>query len=130
MPETGILCLAAVAVLLVNHTAADCFLQMPYQFCNKGNYGHPSGFLHAGIHVVLTPFVYLVLVPASLRLVLGIALGEFANHYHMDWAKEQVGRRLHARSQAACCWHALGIDQLLHGLNYIGIVAVLMWAMR
>ena len=37
----------------------------PYQFCNKDTYGHPGGVLHAGIHVALTPFVYLVLVPAS-----------------------------------------------------------------
>lgn len=129
MPEIAILCLAALAVLLVKHTAADFFLQTPYQFCNKGIYGHPGGFLHAGIHVAMTPFVYLVLVPASLLLVLGIALGEFVIHYHVDWAKEQVGRRLNATPQTSLYWHALGIDQLLHGLTYVGIVAVLVWAM-
>ncbi|MDJ0512831.1 MAG: DUF3307 domain-containing protein, partial [Methyloceanibacter sp.] len=77
MPDIAILCLAAIAILMVKHTAADFFLQTPYQYCNKGTYGHPGGFLHAGIHVALTPLVYLVLVPASLLLVLGIALGEF-----------------------------------------------------
>ncbi|HML91978.1 DUF3307 domain-containing protein [Methyloceanibacter sp.] len=129
MPEIAILCLAAVAILLVKHTVADFFLQTPYQFRNKGTYGHPGGLLHAGIHVALTPLVYLVLAPATLLLALEIALGEFVIHYHVDWAKEQAGRRLGATPQTACFWHALGIDQLLHGLTYVGIVAVLIWAM-
>ena len=57
-------------------------------------------------------------------------MGEFAIHYQVDWAKEQVGRRLLATTQTACYWHALGIYQLLHELTYIGIVAVLIQAMR
>ena len=65
----------------------------------------------------------------TMLLVLGIALGEFVIHYHVDWAKEQVGRRLNATPQTSLYWHALGIDQLLHGLTYVGIVAVLVWAM-
>ena len=72
----------------------------------------------------------MVPVPASLLLVLGIAVGEFAIHYQVDWAKEQVGRRLLATTQTACYWHALGIYPLLQELTYIGIVAVLIWAMR
>ncbi len=55
MPEIAILCLAAIAILMVKHAVADFFLQTPYQYCNKGTYGHPGGFLHAGIHVALTP---------------------------------------------------------------------------
>lgn len=129
MPQIAILCLAAVAILMVKHTAADFFFQTPYQYCNKGSYGHPGGLLHAGIHVALTPLVYLVLAPASLLLALGIALGEFVIHYHVDWSKEQFGRRMKATPQTSIYWHALGIDQLLHGLTYVGIVAVLVWAM-
>jgi len=36
MPETEILVLVAVGVLMLKHTAADFFLQTPYQYCNKG----------------------------------------------------------------------------------------------
>ena len=130
MSELAILILVAVAVLIVKHTAADFFLQTAYQYCNKGNYGHPGGLLHAGIHIALTPLVYLVLAPASLLLALGIALGEFLIHYHVDWAKEQLGRRFGLTPQSKGYWYALGTDQLLHGLTYIGIVAVLVWALR
>jgi uncharacterized protein DUF3307 len=128
MLEAAIIVLAAVCVLMIKHTAADFFLQTPYQYCNKGIYGHPGGLLHAGIHVALTPFVYLVIAPASLALAALIALGEFAVHYHVDWAKEQVTRRCGYTPQTPRFWHALGIDQLLHGLTYLAIVAVLIWA--
>jgi len=129
MPEIAILCLAAIAILMVKHTAADFFLQTSYQYCNKGTYGHPGGLLHAGIHVALTPLVYLVLAPASIMLALAIAMGEFVVHYHIDWAKEQLGRRKKLTPQTAMYWQALGMDQLLHGLTYVGIVAILVWAM-
>ena len=60
---------------------------------NKGKYGHPGGFIHAGIHIALTPLVYLVLLPGSLLLAAGLALGEFVLHYHIDWLKEQITHR-------------------------------------
>ncbi len=92
---------------------------------NKGTYGHPGGFIHAGIHTALTPLVYLVLVPGSLLIAGAIALGEFLLHYHIDWAKEQITRRNGWTAQNPGFWHALGTDQLIHGLTYLGIVAVL-----
>jgi hypothetical protein len=128
MLEAAIIVLAAVAVLMIKHTAADFFLQTPYQYCNKGIYGHPGGLLHAGIHVALTPLVYLVIAPASLLVAAAIALGEFAVHYHVDWAKERVTKGDGLTPQTPGYWHALGIDQLLHGLTYLAIVGVLVWA--
>lgn len=113
---------------MLKHAAADFFLQTPFQYCNKGIYGHPGGFLHAGIHVALTPLVYLLIAPASLLLAASIALGEFVVHYHIDWAKEQITRRAGYTPQTPRFWHALGIDQLLHGLTYLVIVGVLIWA--
>ena len=125
MPKLVILALAAVAVLMLKHAVADFYLQTPYQYLNKGTYGHPGGFIHAGIHAVLTPFVYLVLVPSSLLLVLAITIGEFAVHYHVDWMKEQVMHRNGWTAHDRGFWYALGTDQLVHGLTYLVIVGVL-----
>ena len=72
--------------------------------------------------------VYLVLVPGSLLIVGAIALGEFVLHYHIDWLKEQVTRRNGWTAQDRGFWHALGTDQLVHGLTYLGIVAALVIA--
>ena len=128
MEHLALLALAAVAVLMVKHALADFYLQTPYQYLNKGTYGHPGGLLHAAIHMALTPFVYLVLLPGSLLLAGSIALGEFLVHYHVDWLKEQNLRRNELTTQTPGFWHALGTDQLIHGLTYLVIVAVLVAA--
>lgn len=128
MPELVILVLAAVAVLMLKHTIADFYLQTPYQYLNKGTYGHPGGFMHSAIHVALTPLVYLVLVPGSLLIALAIALAEFAVHYHVDWLKEQITHRNGWTAQDRGFWYALGTDQLVHGLTYLAIVGVLVVA--
>ena len=125
MNEIALLTLAAMAVLLVKHAAADFFLQSAYQCRNKGTYGHPGGLIHAGIHVALTPIVYLVIAPASLVLAAMIAVGEFAVHYHVDWLKEQFAKRRGWTPEDRGFWQALGTDQLVHGLTYIVIVGVL-----
>ncbi len=128
MQEPAFLVLAAIAVLMAKHALADFYLQTPYQYLNKGIYGHPGGLLHAGIHVALTPLVYLLLAPVSLLVAAAIALGEFTVHYHIDWLKERATHRNGFTTQDPGFWHALGIDQLLHGLTYVAIVAVLIWA--
>ena len=125
MQHLALLALAAVAVLMVKHALADFYLQTPYQYLHKGTYGHPGGLLHSTIHVALTPFVYLVLVPGSPLLAGTIALGEFLVHYHVDWLKEQILRRNELTAQTPGLWHAIGADQLIHGLTYLVIVALL-----
>jgi len=126
MPKPAILALAAVAVLMFKHAVADFYLQTAYQYLNKGKYGHPGGLLHAGIHTALTPLVYLVLVPGSFLLAGAIAAGEFLLHYHIDWLKERITHRNGWTAQDRGFWYALGTDQLLHGLTYLAIVAVLL----
>jgi hypothetical protein len=123
MPELALYILTAVAILLTKHAVADFYLQTPFQYLNKGVYGHPGGFVHAGVHVALTPLVYLVLVPGSLLIAGAIAAGEFLVHYHIDWLKEQATHSLTPRDRGF--WYALGTDQLVHGLTYLAIVATL-----
>jgi hypothetical protein len=128
MPDIVLLALAAVAVLMFKHAVADFYLQTSYQYLNKGTYGHPGGLIHAGIHTALTPLVYLVLVPGSLLMAAAIAVGEFVLHYHIDWLKEQVTHRNGWTAHDRGFWYALGTDQLVHGLTYLGIVAILVAA--
>ncbi|MGC2410278.1 MAG: DUF3307 domain-containing protein [Methyloceanibacter sp.] len=125
MPQLALLVLVAVAVLMFKHMLADFYLQSAYQYLNKRTYGHPGGIMHAGIHVALTPLVYLVLAPASLLLVAAIALGEFIVHYHTDWLKEQLTHSNGWTAQDRCFWLALGTDQLVHGITYLMIVGAL-----
>ena len=125
MQNIVLLTLAAVAVLMFKHAVADFYLQTAYQCLNKGKYGRPGGFIHAGIHTALTPLVYLVMMPGSFLIAGAIALGEFLLHYHIDWAKEQITHRNGWTPQDRGFWYALGTDQLIHGLTYLVIVAIL-----
>lgn len=126
MPEPAGTLLLALAVLMTKHTAADFLLQTPYQYLNKGIYGHPGGLLHAGIHIVLTIPVFLVLTPAFATLVPAVLAGEFVVHYHVDWIKEQAVKRGGWDQETAQFWWALGLDQLAHMLTYLAMVAILL----
>ncbi|MCB1548824.1 MAG: DUF3307 domain-containing protein [Hyphomicrobiaceae bacterium] len=115
----------ALGYLLLKHAIADFFLQGPYQWRNKGTYGHPGGLLHCAIHLVLTMPVFLLLPAGSVGYAALILVAEFVFHYHVDWSKEQVIRRLSLTTSNDGYWRAMGIDQLMHGLTYVVIVMAL-----
>jgi len=113
-------------ILSVKHAIADFFLQTPYQYMNKGTYGHPGGLIHSGIQIIMSTPVFLVLAPASIlagALLLG---GEFIVHYHIDWTKEQFIKRNGWQPDKAWFWRALGLDQLAHMLTYIAMIGLLL----
>jgi hypothetical protein len=112
--------LIAVLILLIKHLGVDFFLQTAYQYKNKGIYGHPGGILHAGLHAFGTSFLFLYVYPGA-ALAAQILVGEFIVHYHIDWTKEQVVKRMRLTTEDAAFWWALGVDQFLHGATYIVI---------
>jgi hypothetical protein len=116
--------LTVLLVLEVKHFIFDYPLQTAFQLNNKATYGHLGGVLHAGLHVLGTSAVFLVVRP-SLEVGVGILVGEFLVHYHLDWAKGQIGRKLRLTPSDGLYWWAIGADQLLHHLTYLVIAAVL-----
>lgn len=109
---------------VLKHTVADFFLQTPYQYLNKGIYGHPGGLLHALIHMAGTVPVFLIL-PAALSKMLLILVGEYVVHYHVDWLKERGVRHNTYTPQTAGYWRLMGLDQMAHYLTYVAILAIL-----
>lgn len=110
-----------LACLEFKHFLADFVLQRPYQFLNKGRYGHPGGVLHASIHGVGT---FLALLPLGVRQAIVAAVIDAIVHYHIDWSKEQLVSHFNARSSSTDrFWWLLGADQMLHHLTYLVLVA-------
>lgn len=114
--------LLIIAVLLaVKHTIADFFVQVPFMYLNKGTYGHPGGILHALVHGAMTFFVFMFFTPHATML----AVIDTVAHYHIDFAKNNVvkyynwGPTTHSQY-----WMAVGVDQLLHMLTYIGLLVL------
>lgn len=117
MATTSLLLL--LTLLFTKHFIADFLLQTPYQFLNKGTYGHPGGLLHSGIQAAFTA---VVVIPFAPLMALALALFDFAVHYHVDWAKVQLNNKYSWKPDTHKeFWWLLGLDQFLHSLTYIAI---------
>ena len=110
--------------LQVKHFIFDYVLQTPFQFRNKGTYGHFGGIMHSGLHALGTIPAFFIL-PARWPMAIAIVVGEFVVHYHVDWLKEQSLRRMELTTSDAWYWRIYGIDQLAHQLTYVVIAALL-----
>lgn len=120
------LVLAVLLILQIKHFIADFVVQTPYQFLNKGRYGHPGGIIHAGIHAIGSTAAFFVITP-SLRLGLAIVACEFVAHYHIDWLKERTVRVTQWQFPQSEFWWTFGADQALHQFTYLVIAGVLAW---
>lgn len=121
---TTLVCYAFLA-LFIKHFIFDFVMQGPYQYLNKGTYGHPGGILHSGLQgigsfIVLIPFFG---ITAALAITCVV---EFLIHYHVDWAKMNLNKHWGLKpDNSEYFWWLLGADQLLHYLTYFGMILVL-----
>lgn len=116
------LVLIAMAYLLVKHCVADFLLQTENQRRTKGDYGALGGITHSATHILLTAPVFLLLPPVGAGVITALLAAEFTIHYHLDWAKDQITHRYGWSPSDTAFWWALGIDQLGHGLTYVGLL--------
>lgn len=109
--------------LFTKHLIVDFPLQTPFQWMNKGTYGHPGGNLHAGLHGISTVAIFAFFIDYGLAFWLGVI--DYAIHYHIDWAKMNInkakgwGANTHAEF-----WILLGLDQYAHYLTYLLLVII------
>jgi len=113
---------------IVKHFICDfpIRVQTPWMFLNKGKYGHPAGIAHACIQglasaPILWATQHLVAHP---ELAGPLIATEAFIHYHMDWFKIWLNTKKNYHPQTPQFWDLLGIDQLVHYLTYVGMIAV------
>lgn len=115
----------AFLALFVKHFVFDFMLQGPYQYLNKGTYGHPGGILHSGLQAIGS-FVALAYFVSNWWFLTVICAVEFLIHYHVDWAKMNLNKHWGLKpDNSEYFWWLLGFDQLLHYLTYFGMIFVL-----
>lgn len=107
-------------LLVVKHFIADFILQTDKMVQEKGTYGAPGGLHHSLWHGLLTAFIFFPVI-GSVMLVLKIGFIDAVCHYHIDWAKMNITRKYTPANQEFWFW--LGVDQMLHYLTYIGLIA-------
>ncbi|MDI3337216.1 DUF3307 domain-containing protein [Defluviimonas aestuarii] len=111
-----------LAVLLqFKHLLADFMLQNAYILNNRSKWGHPGGILHAAIHVVGSLIVLAVMaVPA--QYIVRLLIFEGFVHYHIDWIKDNVGKRYNLTPDNRSFWVLTGLDQYMHQLTYVAMI--------
>ncbi len=113
--------LAILSALILKHFICDYPLQTPYQFMNKGIYGHPGGLLHAAIHAVGTVLALSFFAP--ILIAAGLALLDAFIHYHIDWTKSRINRWFNLKPTGGPgFWVTFGMDQYFHQMTYILLV--------
>ena len=113
--------LTLFTLLILKHFIIDFPAQTPYQWMNKGTYGHPGGILHAGLHGVGTFLCFAIFFVTPFALF--VALLDMFIHYHIDWVKMNVNKKYGWKADTHPeFWIALGLDQLAHYLTYVGLI--------
>ena len=110
-----------LVLLQVKHFIADFWLQFPYMIEEKGTYLAEGGRHHALVHTAGTFLTLAFVMSDSVELAVYLAFLDGFIHYHIDWAKQQLNRGLTVQDRMF--WFYLGLDQGLHYLTYIAIVA-------
>lgn len=126
--------IALLAILLglqAKHFLFDFVFQSDWQVRNKGTYGHAGGLVHSGLHALGTLAVALLASFfgfASLTAAILLSVIDFVVHYHVDWSKAQISRRMHLTPDRHAFWIAMGADQAAHQATYLGLVfLVVLW---
>lgn len=110
-----------LALFGIKHFLVDFPFQKPYQYLNKGTYGHPGGILHAGLHGIGTFLALWMFAPLDWLVLM--MLFDATVHYHIDWAKMNLNKHFGwGPTTHEEFWWLLGLDQLLHWLTYCVII--------
>ena len=111
--------LLTLSAFQLKHFICDGPLQTLSMVQAKSHYGRPLGILHAAIHGVGTLVVFLTV---GLGPALILALADFVLHYHIDYSKENIVKRMGWNTSTGPFWWALSADQGLHQLTYLALV--------
>ena len=115
---------ALLAALLFKHFLADFVFQTDWMSANKHDVFSAAGYLHAGVHAVLSAPV-LVVFGVDLSVVAGLAVAEFVAHFLIDLVKARSRDIIEGRT-SSLFWAALGADQYAHQLTYLAMAWVVL----
>lgn len=126
MNNTLISIFVLLALFGIKHFICDFWLQYSYMLKTKGIYGARGGLDHAGIHALGTFVLLMLVLPWNIRAHLAavvLAILDGVVHYHIDWAKTNLSAGLTPTEKQFWFW--FGLDQGLHYLTYVSIIAIL-----
>lgn len=111
-----------LTLLVIKHFVWDFLYQPPYMWQNKGTFLHPGGILHSGLHAVTTYIILTFYMQYAIGALILSCL-EFVLHYITDFVKMNLNRRFGWESNTL--WILTGLDQLIHTMIYVVILAMI-----
>ncbi len=123
----NLLFLWALVGLQIKHFIADYTLQWPAMIAGKCHVNRSGGYVHAGIHILLTLLVLLFCNLTAMVIVLLLAC-EFVVHYVTDYAKGTYDSNHKLNPNTRQYWVIHGADQLVHQLTYAAMLAVIIYS--
>lgn len=115
--------LLLLSLFAVKHWLIDFVFQTAEEIKHKGTYLDYRGMMHSIKHGIST-FILVKVAGLDVAEAGMISSLDFLVHYHIDWAKMRLSNGLATTDHAFWVW--LGLDQLLHTLTYLGIVAIML----
>lgn len=116
--------LGALGVFQLKHFVCDFALQTLRQVQAKAHYGKRGGIEHAGLHALLSIPALLILTQTPF-VIAGFVAAEFVVHYHVDFGKGRIDKAFSLNTANQAYWIIFGLDQLLHQMTYLAIVAAI-----
>src|SRR5262249_36533433 len=105
----------------------DYVFQTGRMIAEKGNVRLLGGYAHAGLHVLGSALVLAWLVPINWTLA-GVLIAEVVVHYAIDYTKVRRFADVKITEKPKLFWVLHGLDQLLHQLTYLAMIAYVAWA--
>lgn len=121
MNETLQSVLLLLVALQIKHVICDGPLQTLQMVREKSVYGRPQGLFHGLIHMAGC-FIVLSLFGLPLTWATGLAVLDGTIHYHIDFIKENVVKRMGWSYSDSQFWWAIITDQTLHHMTSVVLV--------
>ena len=117
--------LALLTLLQIKHWYADFKIQTYMQTVKKGVWLDPIGISHTVDHVwcsLVALFVFSLIYPISVHLIIPVVFVEGLLHYTIDFTKVKYGCKDNTKP---LFWNQFGLDQLAHQLCYLAMAYIL-----
>jgi hypothetical protein len=117
--------LALLTLLQIKHWYADFKIQTYMQTIKKGVWLDPVGISHTMDHIwcsLVALFVFSVIFPINVSLVIPIVFVEGILHYTIDYTKVKYGCKDNTKP---LFWNQFGLDQLAHQVCYMAMAYIL-----
>jgi hypothetical protein len=117
--------LALLTLLQIKHWYADFKIQTYMQTVKKGVWLNPVGISHTMDHIwcsLVALFVFSLIFPINVSLIIPIVFVEGILHYAIDFTKVKYGCKDNTKP---LFWNQFGLDQLAHQICYMAMAYII-----